>query len=359
MIIEVKIAAQHVPIKLGVRHRPAEVVGRRHGHLDGVAVEIGVPIGLHRHLVLWLAILGHLEIGAGVEILLGGRHLDVVAAQRGLGIQRYLIEERPHLVEDEPLVVEFLALGIGHGERDRVHGVGDGVAGVVIGPDDALEVDGLAGAVDGPVGVDEGAIIPPVEFGAEIKLPRAEALIPRAVGDGEVLLARLAAEGERIAPQIVGLDRADVAPVGVGRALDGRRDGARVDAQRRLRHGRAGGQISRPDHCLGVRLLEHQVEPGADEDVGIRLSIPIPSLGQHLRRAHLQIVDAGGKLLVVLVHHLQRPQALDVGRRRDGHRPLADEILLAHVEALIAVLVAAVAVQEHKGLWVEAVEAHV
>ncbi len=58
------VIGQHRPADVGIRHRTAKVVGGLDIDRYLVALDVLIAVGLHRHLELGLAVLGHLEAGA-------------------------------------------------------------------------------------------------------------------------------------------------------------------------------------------------------------------------------------------------------------------------------------------------------
>ena len=161
------VAAQHAPVNIGPGHRPAKVVACLGADLDRLPAQIALPVCADRHLVLRLSVLGHLEAGAGIELLVRGPNLDAVDSQRRLLVQQQAVAQAAHVVELQVFFHQLFARGVLDQQFHALHPshrarrglLRQVVVSVIVGAYDALEKDGLARPVDGPVGVQDTQVL--------------------------------------------------------------------------------------------------------------------------------------------------------------------------------------------------------
>ena len=128
---------------------------------------------------------------------------DVVGAQRRFLAQHELIIQRAHVAQGHSLQVQLFALRVVDANLNCLDLMGQAVACIVVGAEDSLIVYGLAGPVDGPVGIDVALVTGPPELGLYAKIPGANPLLPAIVGHPKVRLPRLTGDGEKVLPEVV------------------------------------------------------------------------------------------------------------------------------------------------------------
>ncbi len=171
-VVEDVVRGQHRPVHVGVRHRAAEEETRVHRYGEGRALHgLGDGRG-HIHLKLRLAILRDAERDAIVgDVGLRVGEVDIVVAQPGLVRQLELAGERAEPRERERVAIDLLALIVVDRDVDRAE-IGEAEARIVLFPQHALEVDHLAGPVDGPVSIEIGREVLGIELRTDVEVPR-------------------------------------------------------------------------------------------------------------------------------------------------------------------------------------------
>ena len=181
-------------LDFGVGDGLAEVVGDLYLDLHVVADAVIRLCRLDGHLELGLLVLFDPEaialgVVAGV-IPAGDGYVEVVQAQRGLILQLEVSLDRSELVGNQLPGVARLALRVAHGDLDfgirRI-----GVDAVLVAADDLLEVHGVPGSIDGPLGEAVHLVLLPVAPPRPgVTAPGAEGLV-LALLDGHDPVARV------------------------------------------------------------------------------------------------------------------------------------------------------------------------
>ena len=152
---------EHRPVDARAVDRPAEEVRRRDAGVDRVAVDVRSPAGAHVDLELGLAERGDEHArpgdaeGARAVLLL---EAEEVVADRRIGGKVERTRERAELVRVDVVLRELLTPGVAEDEQEAVLRW-QRVPGVVVGADDALVGDRLAGRVDRTVGVEVSDVV--------------------------------------------------------------------------------------------------------------------------------------------------------------------------------------------------------
>ena len=276
----------------------AEVAGL-HGDADGVALDVLGLVRGHLDLELGLAVLGHLEAGPAVDLparLQAQASLQAVVAGDRFRGQGQLAEDGAVLVQGQLLVEEHRASPVPDEDLHGEPGRGQLVVVVLDEAHDALPVDRLAGAVDGPIRVEGQA--GPVHVRAEghVELPGAHPLVPGGGGHAEMLVPGLPADGHQVQPGVFRIQGQGGGghPRLIG---DGLAQGLPFQEEAHLLAGHrlAGLQAGLPGQALAHEgLLHHQVVVAQDQDrLGRLEGRLLGRAGRGWRAAGLQEVEAG------------------------------------------------------------------
>ncbi len=183
------------------RHGLAEEVARGDQRLYGRALQHAPLVRGDPHFVFRLLVL--LDMESAADVAFAHVHLDGIVAERGVGLDRHVTLDRAHRRDLHVLAHGRLSLGVEdfHGGLLRA---GQTVSRSGLIAQDALPVHGMAGAVDGAVGVDHARRI---AVGIARQIPIAERI------DGEIV----AAAGEDERRLRIGVGELDVGePVRIG-----------------------------------------------------------------------------------------------------------------------------------------------
>ncbi len=300
---------EDAPLDGGIGNRAAEEVA----HLDVSARRLpGSHLRLarrDRHLELGRAVGGDLEHGGKVIFAQAG--VEMIPAQRSPLSQRQFTVESAEFVQRQHLAIDLFPNGVVdadlHPPPRR-----QAVLHVVLHADDATEVNGLSGPVDGPVGVDVRAVTRVRGLRLQAKIPGADACapIPGRPGHGEGLLRHdvdLARATRREASQALRIRRR-----GGERRAVGIHDG-QLEPAGRL----SCRQVGRPDPHLAPTPLERQVVLGDDQQLAVA-----PVIVPHPRGPEIEQVDARRERLAPGQVHQRAPGLVE--RSLDTQRPLAD-----------------------------------
>ena len=266
LVVEKVIGGEDGIAHLGVCDGATEVVGRLGGDVDLVALSVLDLVRLDRDLELGLAVLGDLE--TGVKVFFPISSLDGIAAQAGLFVQREFAVQRAHVVEGQVLLKDLCALRVPNLDLDFGVPSRQGVVGIVVLAQDALEVDRLAGAVDGPICEKVGGEGFQIILHRQIEFPGRDALGPAAADRAKVLVrvVRVADEGEYGIPRVqrfVFSACEDTIPAGRPLGQDAGVFVHHHDGQ--AGQNVAGAQVGCPDQRFGGGRLYAQVVPGDDQ----------------------------------------------------------------------------------------------
>ena len=266
LIVKKVVGGEDRVAHLGTGDGAAKVVSRLGSDVDLVTLDVLWPVCLDRHLELGLAVLGDLEAGAKVFILVGG--LNGVKAQRRLFVQHEFAVQRAHVTEGHVVLKDLGALRIPNLDLDFGISRWQGIVGVVVLPQDALEVDRLAGAVDGPVGEKVGGERLQVILHRQVEFPGRDAIGPLAADRGKILIrvVRVADESENWVPRVQRLVFSagkDAIPAGRPLGQDAGMFVHHHDGQ--AGQDVAGAQVGGPDQRLGGGRFHAQVVPGDDQ----------------------------------------------------------------------------------------------
>jgi len=246
-------------VHLRARDGRAEVVLRREVGLDPLAADVALLRGLHIHRILGLPVLGHLEVR--LMRLAVNRTDQAVEAGGGLVVEAELAVESAELVGGQGALVDQGVARVPGLDLDGLAGE-DGVAVTGEGAGDALEVDQVAGAVDGAIGVSVNAglalVLPAVGVDAE------EGGGAVLVGAGKQRALLLGAAGQ------AGLE--DAVLVGLAARVRAARSAANCTAvggegemDRGPRDGLAGLKVNDVGEYVVAPGLHDQAEPGDGE----------------------------------------------------------------------------------------------
>ena len=156
--VEEEWLSHDAPGDPGVSHWPTEKVAGLGNDSNGVSWQIVGLVQGNLDLELWLAILGHLELGAKVIDILVGR-LDAIVSQGSLLAQPEITIDSAHIADRERAAPGLSVLGVKHRDRDLRADGGKAVARIIVFTQDRLETHCLAGAIDESVGVEIRAIV--------------------------------------------------------------------------------------------------------------------------------------------------------------------------------------------------------
>ncbi len=285
----------------------------------------------------------------GVAVVVGD--LDPILAQARAFLQLHAAVEGAQFAEAQPLIIDLLVGRVANHD-ERLAAAGQPEIRVILSADHALEMHGLIGAVDGPVGGDVHADLLLPHPLADAKIPRTDAP-PPAIADGD--------EGRR-----AGND--DRAPVAVqfqaGDAIGVRRDAANlpaphlVDGQRQIGHRLAGRQVSRPNQRLIGAGLEREVEIGDDQNVA---RVVVVAIRGHIGRVALQQINARRQRPARRLGQIDGGVALLVLRRFQTLPPLAQQLRIRRklLPPPVPILIRQNAVRQAIELEVDAVDVDV
>jgi len=289
-VVEGEVLGEHAVSNGGIGHRAAEEVTRLDQHFDGLALGDLIAGRGDVYLELRRAVLGHAEAHAErLTGVAGDFGDDAVVAERRFRAEQQFAAERPLRRDGQHLVVDDLAPVVINLDRHFAQGR-QRVGHVVAAAQDALEVHGLVGPVDGAVGVEVNAEVFRLVVGPRVELPGVHAVGPGADGetepralvhagvDGRVQVAQ-AGDGRHGQAALVADDAGDGVEVLV--VEDDRRAGDRV-AARQIGHPGQGGVLAE---------LEGDVDRLHQHHVVARAAVPLICL----RRAGFQEVSAGSQ----------------------------------------------------------------
>ena len=292
-------------LDLGASHGFAEVVTGIEVDGNAVALEHARVGGLHAHFVFGLLVFLHLEIA--IHLLFADFELNTVVAQRSVGGQGHVVVDGAGGAGSQRLAVDGFLIGVLDDHGNALAGRNP-ITRAAVHSQNSFEMDGMAGAVDGAIGVDVAG-------------PLAGRAVEHAgvnAGDGEILAAaghqaEILAGGRRLA-QLSHAVRIRF------HLLDGlvAHHGSHPHALERL----AAGPVEQQIHDPPVVVFGDHYHVGNDQEgVGAQLSV----YGFHQVHAFVGDADGDGFFvpagmalyrLVEREHHLLRVEQRGLGKMR-------------------------------------------
>ncbi len=281
----------------------AEEVARLDEHIYRLAAQRFFLHRGNRHLEFGRAVFGNRELSGAEVDEVPGVQVDAIETQVGVGRQGKLPVKGAEFVKGQFFFIAQIFGGLKEGRVLHFHGhVFTGrqvVAPIVCLTQDALEVDCVAGAIDGPVCIDIGKLRRFQRTGViEVVLPGADPCIPLRVGDPKTALSRIVAHHGHV--HHVRFDRL-IGEAGQAVRIRGRGPDfcAEIIVQGQIAPGsrQTGFQFSRPDAHFIRHLLDDQV--GVAHDEHHLLPLPVDAVRVYFRRADLQEIDTGWQYAAV------------------------------------------------------------